>query len=965
MIESTASSGSTAGATSERVWQHLYGGERGWLAILDAERKGDKLEDAETNYFPYPKAAAKAADYALKRSAEGREVYFCAHLLTERRRKKENAAPVRALWVDLDGCEVPNGELKPTVVVESSPGKRHAYYRLTDAIPPEAAEGLNKRIAAAIGADPSGFDLTQILRVPGTRNRKYEAAPTVKLLSLNADRSYSAGELDRTLPRSDFSVPGHPHRVAEPVRAVIANGSRNQTLTSLAGTLRRRGLEEEAIYAALTGINQTQCQPPLLESEVKQIAASVSRYEPEQGPADRNDKGAAKTRAVKQRNLADRLIDYALATGVELFLDQHEQPHALVDGEAVALTSRAYPWLINLMWGHEEISVGGEVLKTAANTLAAFAYRDGKTRKLYTRAAWYEGAVYYQLRKGRVWKIDRDGHALAEDPPVVFRSISNLKALPDPVSGGSLDDAAAFTNIKSELGRRLWKANLVTTLLEHIPRPIEEYTGEAGAGKSTNSRVKKRLLDPTSPESVRLDQRDFLQKADHAYIVMLDNLNSIPEWGVDTLCRLVTGEGDSKRVLYTDDNDFVFEMKRAIILNGINQPADRSDARDRTLPIELRRIPDNERKCEEELWEAFGEEHPKLLGAVLDALSRALKAKESVTLSRRPRLADWGEYAAAVYEAEGWSDGEKKGTGLFLEDWEKVVRIQNRGTLEGSSVAQVVLAFMQDRDEYTGLATDLYGELKNLAEYEMNIDVIRDRTWPRSPSWLWRRIKEVKPMLRAVGIQAENKSNAKGSWIVLTKDSNGGDDGSPPTDGSKMGDASIKEADASMLLPSSNPDTYGDPGSSGSYGSICGHISGSLPQTTKDKGGEKRDTPPILLKATESASSATTASIGGPTSAAPARDGRSHGDGCDCPHCNNEYDRKALKALRLGNGPSKALEHYQANDTPFEQVVRSVMHYLGRRHDSLDEWEPSVMRAADALVREGAVPGDPGDEERI
>lgn len=571
---------------------------------------------------------------------------------------------------------------------------------------------------------------------------------------------------------------------------------------------------------------------------------------------------SGKANTSQQRNQADRLIDYACATGAELFLDQHDQPHALVEGEAVPLTSRAYPWLRNQMWAQEGVSIGGEALKTAVGTLAAFAVSEGKTRKLYTRAAWHKGAVYCQLRKGRVWRVDRDGHALAEDPPVVFRSISNLKPLPDPVSGGSFGDVVAFTNIKSPLGHRLYWANMVTTLLEHIPRPIEEYTGEAGAGKSTNSRFKKRLLDPTVPESVRLDPRDFLQKADHTFIVMLDNQNSLPEWAVDTLCRLVTGEGDSKRVLYTDDNDFVFEMKRAILLNGINQPTDRSDARDRTLPIELQRIPDHERQCEEELWSVFDKEHPKLLGAVLDALSRTLKAKEFVKLSRRPRLADWGEYAAAVYEAEGWSDGEKKGADLFLEDWDKVVRIQNRGTLEGSSVAQVVLAFMQDRDEYEGLATDLYGELKHLAEYELNIDVTRDRTWPRSPSWLWRRIKEVKPMLRAVGIQAENRSNAKGSWIVLTKDGGSGD-GNPPKNGSKAGDASIKTGGASMVLPSSNPDTYRNPGSNGSNGSICGHYSGSLSQPEEGEEAEAGTEPPGPLKVTENASTAFIASNGG------------------------------------------------------------------------------------------------------
>ncbi len=65
----------------------------------------------------------------------------------------------------------------------------------------------------------------------------------------------------------------------------------------------------------------------------------------------------------------------------------------------------------------------------------------------------------------------------------------------------------------------------------------------------------------------------------------------------------------------------------------------------------------------------------------------------------------------------------------------------------------------------------------------------------------------------------------------------------------------------------------------------------------------------------------------------------------------DEYDRKALDALRLGNGPRKALEHYEANGTPFEQVVRSVMNYMGRRHDDVDDWEPAVLRAADVLGR--------------
>lgn len=63
-------------------------------------------------------------------------------------------------------------------------------------------------------------------------------------------------------------------------------GQRNQSLTSLAGTMRRRGMTREAILLALLETNKRQCQPPLLEEEVKTIAGSVSRYPPTIPPND-------------------------------------------------------------------------------------------------------------------------------------------------------------------------------------------------------------------------------------------------------------------------------------------------------------------------------------------------------------------------------------------------------------------------------------------------------------------------------------------------------------------------------------------------------------------------------------------------------------------------------------------------------------------------------------------------------
>lgn len=64
------------------------------------------------------------------------------------------------------------------------------------------------------------------------------------------------------------------------LEGIIPEGQRNQTLTSLAGTMRRRGMTEAAIEAALQAENKTRCRPPLPEKEVAKISNSVATYIP-------------------------------------------------------------------------------------------------------------------------------------------------------------------------------------------------------------------------------------------------------------------------------------------------------------------------------------------------------------------------------------------------------------------------------------------------------------------------------------------------------------------------------------------------------------------------------------------------------------------------------------------------------------------------------------------------------------
>jgi putative DNA primase/helicase len=60
----------------------------------------------------------------------------------------------------------------------------------------------------------------------------------------------------------------------------IPSGQRNKELTSIAGTMRRRGMGGPEILAALLVANERRCEPPLKDEEVHKIATSVARYEP-------------------------------------------------------------------------------------------------------------------------------------------------------------------------------------------------------------------------------------------------------------------------------------------------------------------------------------------------------------------------------------------------------------------------------------------------------------------------------------------------------------------------------------------------------------------------------------------------------------------------------------------------------------------------------------------------------------
>ena len=113
--------------------------------------------------------------------------------------------------------------------------------------------------------------------VPPSRNRTWtDGIPNLDTLPRLPE------ELKRKLREEGVTSSGQGNG-SGPVGEEIPNGDRNGTLASLAGTMRRRGMGEEEIFAALEVTNRLRCKPPLPVEEVRRISGSVARYEPASG----------------------------------------------------------------------------------------------------------------------------------------------------------------------------------------------------------------------------------------------------------------------------------------------------------------------------------------------------------------------------------------------------------------------------------------------------------------------------------------------------------------------------------------------------------------------------------------------------------------------------------------------------------------------------------------------------------
>ena len=431
--------------------------------------------------------------------------------------------------------------------------------------------------------------------------------------------------------------------------------------------------------------------------------------------------------------------------------------------EIYTLKSAAFRhWLIDGYMRYRPEPPSGWAISRVVGMLEARARFKGGIPDVFIRVGHTGGESGYYLdlgdSTGRAVAVDAGGWRLVDRPGVDFRRPDDLLPMPAPVRGGSIELLRSYVNL-TETDFRLMVAWLTASLRPVGPYPILVLNGPYGSGKSTLTKILRLLVDPQVGTDLALPEstRDMMATAVNGWLLVYENVSSIPRRLSDTLCRLAFGGGFASRALYTDDERCVMYAQRPILLVGIDNFAVRPDLRDRGVFLHLTPIPGTSIRTEDTFWPAFHADYPRILGGVLDAIAGGLRERPKVKLAELPRMADYAVWGEAVARGLGW------GAGTFLATYQENRKEAAGVMLEESPVADALLQLARSEPGLVTPVSELHAKLTRIADKR----IVAAAGWPKTAILLAREVRRIALQLRLQGFCVTFERRKEGQYITL------------------------------------------------------------------------------------------------------------------------------------------------------------------------------------------------------
>jgi AAA domain/RepB DNA-primase from phage plasmid len=377
---------------AEEFLEIVWGKRRGWID-LPAKVGG--------YWVPFHYRWEGEATHTVTRRIDSclrdsESLYFSVGMFKKRGRNEDDFIPTYWLWADLDDVHPSRaGEagFLPTIAWRSSRERYQALWRLDQTLRPEVLAKLNRALSYFLGADRSGWDLTQVLRVPGTRNFKYPEAPVVELLWHHPDMVHDPRKIWKRVrgsaPRDDGgnhpavrdgrprSIPARARSLLRVPPGSVVEGERSSRLWELECLLAEAGWNEAAILTAVSesAWNKWRDRRDRGEKYLKrEIRKAIRHVNLQNGRRERAPKESSVSKVSGEANPSTDLV----------LVDTKPRPVQQVDlteegpskspfirySSFMAMEMEAPRWMIEGMWTQSSHGILGGEPKTGKTTIA-------------------------------------------------------------------------------------------------------------------------------------------------------------------------------------------------------------------------------------------------------------------------------------------------------------------------------------------------------------------------------------------------------------------------------------------------------------------------------------------------------------------------------------------------------------------------------------------------------------------
>jgi putative DNA primase/helicase len=508
-------------------------------------------------------------------------------------------------------------------------------------------------------------------------------------------------------------------------------------------------------------ISELAAKTPVWEAKVSDSAGSYNRH----------NVTSDETERLSKYQRLNKCLD---ESGSELFLDQFGVPWANVKigdhRENVSVRSERFTNLLRNQFSAQfDEGIGDDLIRQALGARIGAIEAYGEIRELHYRVAWASGKDKILIDSGRpdwsvyeigpdAWRLTRlDTNPFKREPdfqPYDCEEHTPRSNWADLFNLLSVDDS----NIQGLI--KIW---LTLALYPDTVRPGLVINGSPGCGKTTFAWILRDIVDPHGlpPAGLPKDLDNFILALYKNYIPCFDNINRLSIEQSDILCQAITGISHPKRKLWTDSDLVSFRIKCPWILTGVAMPGHMSDFLNRIFSIELKPIPVDQRRPDDELAEMFDKIRPQLQAMIFDCISAGLKNRNKVKPQELQRLAQAHKLSLAMADALELTAQE------INELWALNRQEQESLTTEGDILSTLLPEFMAaNSNHWVGTSTELLNQMAQHFEVERQS---WKGQWPKDAANLGKRLSYLTESLQAKGIViTDNKGAVRKKTITYT-----------------------------------------------------------------------------------------------------------------------------------------------------------------------------------------------------